>query len=73
MPPSIRVVAYNFLSGGSKNRSGHWSRLTRDLKADLVFAQECRPPRMDTANTSVRRRATAGSGGKPARRDGGVL
>jgi len=44
MPPSIRVVAYNFLSGGSKTRSGHWSRVIRDLNADLVFAQECRPP-----------------------------
>jgi len=42
---TLTVVAYNFLSGGSHQRSGHWSRLVRDLDADLVFAQECRPPR----------------------------
>jgi exonuclease III len=42
--PPLRVVAYNFLSGGSPARSGHWSRLLRDLAADVVLAQECRPP-----------------------------
>ena len=40
----LTVVSYNFLSGGSPQRSGHWSRLVRDLNADLVCAQECRPP-----------------------------
>src|SRR5262245_57189758 len=40
----VRVVAYNFLSGGSRKRSGHWSRLTRTLAAELVLAQECRAP-----------------------------
>jgi len=42
---TLTVVSYNFQSGGSHKRSGHWSRLVRDLDADLVFAQECRPPR----------------------------
>ena len=41
---TIRVVSYNFLTGGSEKRNGHWSRVVRDLDADLVFAQECRPP-----------------------------
>jgi endonuclease/exonuclease/phosphatase family metal-dependent hydrolase len=41
---SLRVVAYNFLAGGGKKRTGHWSRLVRDLKADLLLAQECRRP-----------------------------
>jgi endonuclease/exonuclease/phosphatase family metal-dependent hydrolase len=41
---SLRIVAYNFLSGGSRTRSGHWSRLVARLAADVVLAQECRPP-----------------------------
>jgi endonuclease/exonuclease/phosphatase family metal-dependent hydrolase len=40
----MRIVAYNFLRAGSLNRCGHWSRVIRHLKADLVLAQECRPP-----------------------------
>lgn len=40
----FRVVAYNFLAGGSRKRTGHWSRLIRHLGADLILAQECRPP-----------------------------
>src|SRR5262245_53721954 len=40
----LRIVAYNFLSGGSKNRTGHWSRSVRGLAADLLLAQECRLP-----------------------------
>ena len=40
----LRLVAYNFLSGGSAKRSGHWSRLLRTLKPDVVLGQECRPP-----------------------------
>lgn len=43
MPP-VRVVAYNFLAGGGKKRTGHWSRLVRGLGADLLLAQECRLP-----------------------------
>lgn len=46
--PSLRVVAYNFLAGGGKNRTGHWSRLVRDLGADLVLTQECRRPEEST-------------------------
>src|SRR5438876_3179038 len=42
--PSLRVVAYNFLAGGGKKRTGHWSRLVRGLGADLLLAQECRLP-----------------------------
>lgn len=37
-------MAYNFLSGGSRRRGGHWSRLTRALAPELVLAQECRLP-----------------------------
>jgi endonuclease/exonuclease/phosphatase family metal-dependent hydrolase len=40
----MRIVAYNFLRAGSLKRSGHWSRVIRHLNADLVLAQECRPP-----------------------------
>ena len=40
----MRIVAYNFLRAGSPSRCGHWSRLIRNLRADLVLAQECRPP-----------------------------
>ena len=40
----VRIVAYNFLSGGSARRSGHWSRLTRSLTPTIVLAQECRTP-----------------------------
>jgi exonuclease III len=41
---SLRVVAYNFLSGGSSVRTGHWSRIRTRLAPDIVFAQECRTP-----------------------------
>src|SRR5262245_48997516 len=40
----MRIVTYNFLRAGSLRRCGHWSRLIRNLKPDLVLAQECRPP-----------------------------
>ncbi|MGH9720731.1 MAG: endonuclease/exonuclease/phosphatase family protein [Bryobacteraceae bacterium] len=40
----IRIVAYNFLSGGSRKRNGHWSRVVRAFAPELVLAQECRPP-----------------------------
>jgi endonuclease/exonuclease/phosphatase family metal-dependent hydrolase len=40
----MRIVTYNFLRAGSLKRCGHWSRVIRNLKADLVLAQECRPP-----------------------------
>ena len=40
----MRIVTYNFLRAGSEKRRGHWSRLTRTLRADVVLAQECRPP-----------------------------
>src|SRR5262249_9198467 len=40
----MRIVTYNFLRAGSLKRCGHWSRLIRNLRADLVLAQECRPP-----------------------------
>jgi endonuclease/exonuclease/phosphatase family metal-dependent hydrolase len=38
------MVAYNFLSGGSAARAGHWSRICAQLAPDIVFAQECRRP-----------------------------
>ena len=41
---NLRIVAYNFLSGGSARRGGHWARLARSLGPELVFAQECRRP-----------------------------
>jgi endonuclease/exonuclease/phosphatase family metal-dependent hydrolase len=40
----MRIVTYNFLCAGSLKRCGHWSRVIRNLKPDLVLAQECRPP-----------------------------
>jgi exonuclease III len=40
----LRLVAYNFLSGGSAKRAGQWSRILRSLEPDVVFGQECRPP-----------------------------
>jgi len=40
----MRIVTYNFLRAGSLRRCGHWSRVIRNLKPDLVLAQECRPP-----------------------------
>jgi exonuclease III len=43
MRDHLRLVAYNFLSGGSAKRAGQWSRLLT-LKPDVVFGQECRPP-----------------------------
>jgi exonuclease III len=44
MHEGFRLVAYNFLSGGSANRSGQWSRVIRMLEPDIVLGQECRPP-----------------------------
>ena len=41
---ALRLVAYNFLGGGSARRAGQWSRLVRTLGPDVVFGQECRPP-----------------------------
>jgi len=40
----MRIVTYNFLRAGSVKRCGHWSRVIRNLKPDLIMAQECRPP-----------------------------
>src|SRR5262245_46347145 len=40
----MRIVTYNFLRAGSVKRCRHWSRVIRQLKADVVLAQECRPP-----------------------------
>lgn len=40
----MRIVAYNFLRAGSAKRCGHWSRVLRQLRPDLLLAQECRPP-----------------------------
>jgi exonuclease III len=44
MNDGLRLVAYNFLSGGSSMRAGQWSRVMRTLKPDVVLGQECRPP-----------------------------
>jgi len=41
---SLRIVAYNFLSGGSAARTGHWARIRAQLAPDIVLAQECRAP-----------------------------
>ncbi len=43
MQDGLRLVAYNFLSGGSAKRAGQWSRVLRTLEPDVVFGQECRP------------------------------
>src|SRR5436853_2937310 len=49
----MRIVAYNFLHGGSPKRCGHWSRLIRRFSPDLILAQECRPP-FDSPNEKFR-------------------
>jgi len=51
MTGSLRVVAYNFLSGGSRRRAGHWSRIRAHLAPDIVLAQECRLPQDSPAET----------------------
>jgi endonuclease/exonuclease/phosphatase family metal-dependent hydrolase len=38
----VRIVTYNFLSGGSAKRAAHWELLQR-LAPDILLAQECRP------------------------------
>jgi len=43
MQDGLRLVAYNFLSGGSAKRAGQWSRVLRTLEPDVVFGEECRP------------------------------
>jgi endonuclease/exonuclease/phosphatase family metal-dependent hydrolase len=48
---TIRIVAYNFLSGGSSRRTGHWTRLTRSLAPTVIFGQECREPAHCPAET----------------------
>lgn len=47
-PTPLRIVAYNFLSGGSTTRTGHWSRICTRLSPDIVLAQECRLPQDST-------------------------
>src|SRR3954469_16147535 len=49
----MRIVAYNFLHGGSPKRCGHWSRIVRTFSPDLILAQECRPP-LDSPNERFR-------------------
>ncbi|HEX7049870.1 MAG TPA: endonuclease/exonuclease/phosphatase family protein [Longimicrobiales bacterium] len=44
MSAGFRLVTYNFLTGGSERRGGHWSHLLDAFSPDVVFAQECRPP-----------------------------
>jgi exonuclease III len=51
MDSGLRLVAYNFLVGGSAKRPGHWSRLLRTLSPDIVFGQECRPPEQTPGET----------------------
>ncbi len=41
---SFRLVAYNFLTGGSPKRVRQWSRVLKTLTPDIVLGQECRPP-----------------------------
>jgi endonuclease/exonuclease/phosphatase family metal-dependent hydrolase len=41
---ALRIVAYNFLTGGSRTRADHWARLRSHLAPDVVLAQECRLP-----------------------------
>ncbi|HUP88905.1 MAG TPA: endonuclease/exonuclease/phosphatase family protein [Longimicrobiales bacterium] len=40
----MRIATYNFLSGGSARRSGHWSTINRTLRPDILLAQECKKP-----------------------------
>jgi exonuclease III len=49
--PPLRLVAYNFLSGGSAKRPRQWSRVLASLKPDVIFGQECRPPEASPGET----------------------
>ena len=64
-PGSLRVVAYNFLSGGSAARVGHWPRVRRILAADIVLAQECRPPALAPGPRPAPGRTTPCCGPRP--------
>jgi endonuclease/exonuclease/phosphatase family metal-dependent hydrolase len=48
----VRIVTYNFLSGGSRHRDGHWSRIKRAFQPDFVLAQEARPPQSKRVSAS---------------------
>jgi len=39
----LRIVTWNFLSGGSVRRAAHWELIRDRLAPDVLFAQECRP------------------------------
>jgi endonuclease/exonuclease/phosphatase family metal-dependent hydrolase len=55
----VRILAYNFLGGGSAKRAAHWESIQR-LNPDIVLAQECRPAPADHFHqSSLWRRATA--------------
>ena len=40
----MRIVTWNFLSGGSKVRAAHWELIRARLAPEILLAQECRPP-----------------------------
>jgi exonuclease III len=76
MHDGLRLVAYNFLNGGSAKRPGQWSRVLRTLEPDVVLGQECRPPG-ECAGESFRPTAEDSfvwrPAGKPRRWGTGVL
>lgn len=38
----LRLATYNFLSGGSRKRDGHWRVMRERIAPHILFAQECR-------------------------------
>lgn len=39
---TLRIVTYNFLSGGSARRATHWQQLHAQLQPDVLLTQECK-------------------------------
>lgn len=43
----MRLVAYNFRSGGKRGEQNQWRKIFSDFNPDIVFAQETRDPRLE--------------------------
>jgi exonuclease III len=40
----MRIATYNFLAGGSAQRSGHWRALRKHIAPDVLLTQESKAP-----------------------------
>src|SRR5262249_35555285 len=43
----MRIVAYNFRSGGKRGEQNQWSKILADFTPDIVLAQETRDPKLE--------------------------